>query len=453
MLATMLAFPQFIKSNDKGHLCVEGVECLALAKEFGTPLFVISENQLRSNIKRFRKAFEDRYPQRVVTCVGMKSNFGLALRRIVAQEGAGGDAFGRGELYAALVAGTNPNDIVMNGCNKDLPSLRAAIQAGIIINVDGIDELDRIMLAAELEKKQARITYRMRPALRTLDEKYLVDPRFPSGYSIGEYMRVKKFGLEPQQLFLAYEKALQCKGIDLVGLMFHGGPSRRFGYHREEVVGIFELIKEMKERYGYEPQILNLGGGFVPDRVGRAPSEKIEDVASAICGSIIEAVAKLNVKVPQLYLEPGRWCVENAVIFLTEVGAIKKDIELTNKTWIYVNGNINENGDPFCPLGKYHEFVLARDANAAFSQTADVCGQLCNSQDILQKKKEMPEVQVGDILAMMDMGAYNESFAAQANAMPRSASVMVNGEKCMEVRRRETIQDVFARDIIPYWLY
>lgn len=449
----MKEFTEYIKSGENGHLYVEGKDCVELANEYGTPLFVISENQLRANIRRFRKAFESKYPEKITFCIGIKANNGLAVRRVIATEGAGGDAFGLGELYSAMIVGTDPNNIGMNGCNKLPEVIEAAIDAGITINVDSLDELRKVIIVGESINKKANITLRMRLPLEGLMGKLFIDPRYgPPGTDVGLWERTFKFGMEPKQIFEAYEIASKSKAINLRGLMYHGGIPRRAGYYVEEVHEVLGYVKYMKETYGWEPEMLNFGGGFTSERYGTKKPDAIEDVAEYICNAIIKSADELNLNVPQLVVEPGRWCIESAIIFLSQVGCIKTDNELTDKTWVYVDANINEREDPFDPHQKYHELVLCNNVEAEREITADICGQLCNAADILVEKRFMPKVKDGDILAMLDMGAYNESFANQANAMPRSASVMINGDKVAVVRRRETTQDIFARDIVPYWL-
>lgn len=450
----MKEFNKYIRSNPENHLEVEGVDVLKLVREFGTPLFITSENTIRENVRRFRKAFEDYYPEEVVVCCGVKANNGLAVRKVIAQEGAGGDTFGLGELYSALIAGTDPNHIVMNGSNKTEEVLRAAIDAGITINLDSQDELGKAIKVAENLNKKAIVTFRMRLPLDDLVGKFFIDPRYGApGTDVGIWEREYKFGMEPKQVFEAYEMARTSDNIHVRGLMYHGGIPRRAGYYVEEIKEIMGYLRIMKQEYGWEPEMLDLGGGFTSERYGTEKPDSIEDVARYICTAIKETTEELGLNLPVLFLEPGRWCIESSTIFVTKVGSIKTDKELTNKTWVYVDGNINENMDPFDPHQKYHEVVLCNDVEAPNEIKADICGQLCNAADILAEGREIPEVHIDDIIAFLDMGAYNESFANTSNAIPRSASVMVGNGQYALSRRREVTQDIFNRDIMPYWLF
>lgn len=443
----------FVSVNPENELQIEGHSCVKLADTYETPLFVVSENTLRANYREFSNAFESRYSGKVVVCVGMKANYGLAVRKIIAQEGGGGDAFGLGELYVALLAGTDPRKIVMNGPNKADKVLAAAIQSGIQINVDSLDELERIKQVAAGLGKVADVSLRMRMPLRELEGKMYVDPRYgPPGTDVSRWEREFKFGMEPPSVLQAVPQALVAPNVHLKGIMYHGGIPRRAGYFEEEIQEFMDYIVEIKDRFDWEPESINLGGGFVPRRYGQEEPPSIDKHATVITSVIENVCREHSFSVPDLFLEPGRWCVDSAVVYLTRVGNIKKDTVITDKTWIYVDGSISEMTDPFDPYSHYHHVIVANEAIAPLEQVADICGPLCNAEDILAAKRPVPKVTRGDLIAFLDMGAYNESFANQANAMPRSATVLVRESDVAVVRRRETVQDVLGREMIPFWL-
>ena len=137
---------------------------------------------------------------------------------------------------------------------------------------------------------------------------------------------------------------------------------------------------------------------------------------------------------------------------MAQVGSIKQDRLITKKKWVYVDGSINEMSDPFDPFQSYHHALIVDRAEEDADEKVDICGPLCNAKDILARDHALPAAVRGDIVAFLAMGGYNEAFANQANAMPRSASVLLNGSKKAVIRRRETIQDLFAKDRIPAWL-
>jgi len=435
------------------ELWIEDLPVASVAEEHGTPLFVTSENTVRANYRTFYETFSSRYAGRVQVCVGMKANWGLALRKVIVQEGGGGDAFGLGELYAALLAGSDPEKIVMNGNNKSDEVLAAALETGVHVNVDDLQELDRVSRLSTTLNRRARISLRIRLPLRSLEGRRFVDPRYkPPGIDVSKWEREFKFGMEPETLMHALERALKEERVDLLGLHYHGGIPRRAGYSQEETEELMEWVAEFKRRFQWEPRTLNLGGGFPKDRFGLENPHPLEKHAEAITGAIRKKARELGLSLPDLILEPGRWCWEDATLYVNRVGSIKVDETLAHKKWVYVDGSINEMGDPFDPFRGYHHVVLVHRADAPDTHEADICGPLCNAADILASQRRIPDIASGDLIAFLNMGAYNEAFANQANAMPRSASVLVNGSRSAVIRRRETLQDLFSRDRVPFWL-
>ena len=442
----------YIKVNEDRLLEIEGRCVVDLAEEYGTPLFVISENTIRSRIRRMQKAFDDHYPNEMIVCVGMKAQWGLAVRRVVVKEGAGGDAFGLGELTVAMMAGSDPRKIVLNGVNKAEEALRAAIDTGVLIQVDHEDELETVVELAGDMGKTARVSLRIRLPLNAIEEAVYVDPRYPEGISPTYWERTFKFGLDPENFFAEVERALEADGISLEGVMYHGGIPRRAGYFREETEELIDMIGLIKKRFGWTPRYLNIGGGFVPERVGQETPPSIEEYAAVISEAIVSRCEEHGIPVPVLLAEPGRYCVDSAGMWVVKVGSLKDDRNLARKKWVYVDGNTNEMGDPFDPYNRVHHVVIANDPCREGAEVVDIAGQTCNAADVLVKQRELPVMRVGDVLAFLDMGAYNEGFACQSNAIPRSATVMVSNGRAAVVRRRETVSDVLARESVPSWL-
>jgi diaminopimelate decarboxylase len=445
-------FGPYLRVGDDGRLEVEGLSVVGLAKEYGTPLFLISENTIRSRIRRMQKAFADHYPGEMIVCVGMKANWGLAVRRVVVKEGAGGDAFGLGELTVAMLAGSDPRKIVLNGANKAEEALRAAIDMGILIQVDHEDELEAVGRLAREMGTVARVSLRIRLPLDAIEEVVYVDPRYPEGISPTYWERTFKFGLDPESCFAEVGQALEMEGVSLEGVMYHGGIPRRAGYYREETEELVDMIGQIRERYGWTPQYLNIGGGFVPERVGQEPPPSIEEYARAISEAIVSKCDEHGLSLPVLLAEPGRYCLDSAGIWVVTVGSLKDDRNLAHKKWVYVDGNTNEMGDPFDPYNRVRHVVIANDPRRKGGEVVEIAGQTCNAADVLVKDRELPPMRVGDILAFLDVGAYNEGFACQSNAIPRSATVMVSGGRSAVVRRRETVADVLSRESVPSWL-
>ena len=163
--------------NANGQLEIEGIRVVDLAKQYGTPLFVISENTIRYRVRRMQQAFKDHYPNEMIVCVGMKAQWGLAVRRVVVKEGGGGDAFGLGELTVAMMAGSDPGKIVLNGTNKSEETLSVGIDTGTLIQVDDQSELEKLERLSKEMGKVARVSLRIRLPLKAIEDAVYTDPR------------------------------------------------------------------------------------------------------------------------------------------------------------------------------------------------------------------------------------------------------------------------------------
>ena len=225
----MTIFHKHLVSNAKGELEVEGIPVTKLAAEYGSPLFILSENAIRANYRRIHSAFADVYPTEVIICAGMKGNWGLAARRVIVEEGGGGDAFGLGELTVAMLAGSDPRKIVMNGANKSRETIEAAIDMGVLNQVDNADELKLVGEVSAAMGKVARISLRIRLPLKSLAEVNYVDARYPEGISPSYWERTFKFGLAPDAYIEAVKIAQGIKTVSLEGCHYHGGIPRRAG--------------------------------------------------------------------------------------------------------------------------------------------------------------------------------------------------------------------------------
>lgn len=235
--------------------------------------------------------------------------------------------------------------------------------------------------------------------------------------------------------------------------MYHGGMPRRAGMYREETEELIGYVADVRDRFDFELKYLDIGGGFVPVRYGASETPpSIDEYAKAISGEILPVCKQRGIAPPTLILEPGRYCFDSACVWLTRVGNVKEDTSMAMRKWVFVDGNTNDTRDPFDPYNRVRHIVIANDADRGGNEKVDVCGQLCSADDILTKDWEMPPLQKGDLLAYLDMGAYNESYASQANATTRSATVMVSKGRDAVVRRRETVADVLSRELLPAWL-
>jgi diaminopimelate decarboxylase len=478
-----------------GVLHVEGVSTLDLAERFGTPLFVFSTAQIRENHRRFHDAFAAGWPGPVDVLPAFKANTVLATRRILSEQGAGADIYSPEELDGVLRTGVDPERVSVNGGGKSSAHLRTCVAAGVRITVEDVDEIDRIQQVVAELRRTARIRFRVKPALpnlwRRTDFSQLSVP-------IDLGVQVYKSGIPPEYLPEMGRRVLAMPNVDLVGIHFHAGrhhPS--LWYWEGMMVRYARLIGALSRAWGgWQPSEIDIGGGFASPRdphnkemprselvatafaypflVGlRAMGEKAYNAA---IGRILPALTSHHdPKAPpsieeygrtvtsvltreldhqgittdgvRLQIEPGRALYGDTGIHLATVKTVKRQSVPIPYTWVltdttvfFLAGGVLEHNR--------HPFVFVANADAPAVHTADIVGHSCYADQIVMAAR-IPDVDEGDVIALLETGAYQESSASNFNALPRPASVLVRGDRAELVKRAETVEDVYGRDVVP----
>ena len=436
-----------IRVGEDGVLRIEGRTAPELAEEYGTPLYVTSEAQIRANVRRLRGAFEERWP-RVTLLFATKSNANLAVRRVLLDEGVGGDCFGLGELTLSLRSGVPPELLVLNGSNKQPAELRLAIESGVTINLDDCCELALTAALAEELDRPAEV------CLRVLPFSY-ADPAAlePELAAIAADTSHDKWGMDRQTVLELVPEALGSDWLRLRGLHLHVSRLRPTPEAFELAARLIAAcIAELDERFGWQPELLDFGGGYPHERdpesgapSGSHPVGTPEEYAEALTSNLRTALAERSLGEPHLLLEPGRRLVSNATVLLARVGAVKR-LPSGSKTWANVDASTNH-----ClraPLQDYYyEIVHATKGLEAGGEQVSVVGPTC-VVDLLGERS-LPALGQGDLLAVLDVGGYAEVLSNQFNLLPRPATVLVNGESADLIRRRETIDDLLATQLVP----
>ncbi len=443
----------------EGALFIEQCRADELARRFGTPLYLISEDQLRRNARRLRAAFEGRWPGEVLLLPSIKANSALALRRILTQEGTGCDVFGPGELEAALRAATDPARISLNGPMKGEALLERAIREGVRITLDSRPELERTSAAAARIGKRALVRLRFRPDLVGFDRPSEMSP---SGLSIREAVQRYKAGIPTEDLLAITEDEISDPNLDLTGVHLHlGRHSADPAVWTAAVAGLCQLLERLRSQWGgWTPQEVDVGGGFPAPRdpFGRLlPQRKdapdrappAEAYAEAVCGPLAEGLAGLALDpgAVRLEVEPGRALYANAGIHLATVGNIKRQTEPFPLVWVETDSSDAYLPDVNLEFNRW-TCMPALGADAASMLTADVTGRTC-ALDVIVPDAELPEVEAGDVLAFLDTGAYQDAGATNFNALPRPGTALITCNHAELIRRHETLDDVFGRDLIP----
>lgn len=439
-------------------LSIEGCSVPALAARFGSPLYVVSETQLRQNARRIQAAFEAAWSGPVRVLPSIKANHARALRVLLSQEGLGCDTFGLAELRAAMAGGTPPELISLNGSFKDRELLAEAIGAGVRITIDSAPELALCEEEAKRLGKVAKVRLRVKLWLPHL--MYTSETR-RDGIPMGVGFQVAKYGLPTNEVVALGLQALGSKYLDLSGIHFHSG---RHTTDLDAWVAIAEgyaaeLMRLSEAWGGYVPREIDMGGGLpsATDPVGRRTIElrhrseppAVEQYAASIASTLRRALERRGMDVSQTVfeIEPGRSLYGNAGIHVATVLNVKQSRDPFEFTWIgldttqlFLGSTIIENACYPC--------IVANKASQAAAWTVDIVGRTCLTDRIIPGAV-VPPVDVGDTVAFVGTGAYDEALSSNFNALSRPATVLVHGAEAELIRRAETIEDVFGRDVVP----
>lgn len=444
-------FGEFIGIGPNGNLFVDGCDVKDLADRFGTPLYIVSENQLRYTYRAFRDAFRRHYPD-VEILFANKSNNGLAIRHIMNQEGAGGDCFGAQEMYMALVAGTNPKTLVLNGSNKQDDELEMAIANGLCINIDAMDELERIEAVAARLDVVADIGIRLKLDLEPLRNREGVAMHGPG--TLKQQSDSTKWGMTREQTAEIVGRAKKIARVRLKETHFH--LSRMSNNPADFAAMAGEMLTwsaYLRDNAGWTPPCIDIGGGWTFGKwYGAGPNSQLDDAKAPtaedyarLCSEAIKAeAARLGLPLPKLRLEPGRALSGPAGVAVGRVGAVKTG---ASKKW--VNLDLSTNHLSWAAvLDWYYHAVPVVKAGAERTEVVDLVGPLCNSDEVGSHRK-MPPLSRGDYVAFLDAGGYTESSAARYNAQLLPATVLVSGNRADVITEREQLKDVAGRFRVP----
>lgn len=431
-----------------GVLTVAGVPATALVEKFGSPLAVSVERTILDNHARIARAFRARWAGPVEILFSFKSNNNLAIRALLSRAGAGGDCFGEAELRATLAMGTHPGRVALNGSDKSPELIRLAMEKGVAINVDGEEELAFIERAHAETGRRARVNLRLKVLPAALD-RYMNGSALKHGTGV-ESVRRAKWGFTPPRALEILEGLRASPAVELLGFSCHIGHLSTEPEAFAAIAGAFgEAVLSLSRKTGFVPTVLDIGGGWArerePEQRGAAVAPvPAEDQVEAALGALKAAIAPLGA-VPALWAEPGRYIVGNGQLLLATVGAVKADAGLV---WAHVD--VSTNNLPRIETGGFwHHILPANRMHDPCETDVQVVGGTC-FRSVLGADRPLPAPARGDLVAILDTGMYAEVFANQFNGIPRPAGVLVADDGAVElIRQAETIDDVFARHVVP----
>jgi len=419
-------------------LYFDGCNTVELAKEYGTPLYVMSERLIVERCREIRDTFINKY-DRTRAAYASKAFLTLAMCKIIEREGLCLDVVSGGELYTAIRADFPADRIEFNGNNKSIEELELAIDYNIgRIIVDGFDELDIIEDICREKGKKTNILYRITPGVKSDSHDYIVTGKKDSKFG---------FPLDDEVIFPAIEKAINSPYVNFLGLHFHVGSQLHNNESHLKALNItLKLIKDIIDKYNYLVKELNLGGGFGIRYTDADDKKPYAYFLDPMMDRIEEFSKKMKIKRPEIVIEPGRSIVGEAGITLYTIGTIK-DIKGIRK-YVSVDGGMTDNIRPALYQAKY-EGIIANKAAEARNDLVTISGKCCESGDILIKDIYLPLAQRGDILAVFSTGAYGYAMANNYNKNPMLAIVLVKEGKSEVIVKRQTYEHMIANEVIP----
>jgi len=400
-----------------GELHVEDVSLSAVANNYGTPCYVYSRNELSDCFQRFEAGFTG---VDHLICYAVKANPSLAILNLLAKAGAGFDIVSGGELTRVIAAGGDPAKVVFSGVGKTAAEMRAALEAGILcFNVESNAELDRLNTVAGEMGKKAPVSLRVNPNVDAKTHPYI---------STG--LRDNKFGVAYEDAFVLYRKAAAMPNIEIHGVDSHiGSQLTELAPFMDAFDRILTLVDQLAAE-NIDIRHIDIGGG-----IGIRYSDETPPEFSAYAEAVLR---KLGDRKMKLVMEPGRALVGNAGLLLTRVEYLKHG---ETKNFAIVDAAMNDLMRPAL-YDAYHEIVPVK-ASTIEGQTYEVVGPVCESGDFLGRDRKLALSQ-GDLLAILSAGAYGMSMSSNYNTRPRAAEVMVDGDQCHLIRKRETVEQLFA---------
>lgn len=423
--------------NENGNLTIGGVDTVALAKQYGTPLYVYDEQKIRESCRRFKESIDKYYGGKGMACYASKAFSCLEMCRVVKEEGLGLDVVSAGELYTAVKAGFDMAKIGFHGNNKTNEELRYAVECNVgHIIVDNVSELQRLeAIAAELGVKP-HIMFRIKPGIDAHTHSFIKTGQIDSKFG---------FALETGEAFDAVKQALECENLDFMGVHCHIG-SQIFDIEPFEEAArvMLGFIAKIKNELGHTVRELNLGGGFGIKYLVDDDPVPYETYMERVSKVVISECETLGIEQPSILIEPGRSIAAPAGLTLYTVGARK---EIPNiRTYVSIDGGMCDNPRYILYQSEY-EAVVANKAGEERTEKVTIAGKCCESGDLIGENMSLQHAESGDTIAVLATGAYNYSMSSNYNRICKPAVVFVNNGESRIVVKRETLDDIIRNDI------
>ncbi len=434
-----MLFLEWMDTNDKGHLVVEDCDMVKLAQDYGTPLYVYNETQIRHNCRKYVESLQAFYPHGEIIYAG-KSFLIKAMCSLLKEENLSLDVVSGGELYTAMQAGFPARQIYFHGNNKTSHELEMALdeQVGRIV-VDSFTELDLLNELAGKRGQKAEILIRVKPGITAHTHDYIQTGQNDSKFGLG---------IDDGQAMQAVKKALGFSHVSLKGIHCHIGSQifdveEPFRLVANKMVG---FLQDISREVDVELQELNLGGGLGIRHTPQDEPVAIEEFVQIIAAAVKYECESNSFPLPKLMMEPGRSIIGEPGLTLYTVGTIKEIPGI--RTYVSVDGGMMDNLRPALYNAEYTAVLANRVLEPAEGKFT-IAGKACESGDILIKDLPLPLPQKGNIMAVFSTGAYHFSMYSDYNRNLRPAVVFVRNGRAEVVVRRETYEDMVQMENIP----
>ena len=426
---------QFIKpisTEKKDNLTIGGCDLVELAKEYGTPLYVIDETTLKGICKSYKQAFKEY--ENIKMMYACKALCTSAIIRILDEEGFGFDTVSAGEIYTVYKSGVDMQKVLFNGNNKSAQEIQLALEYGVgRFSVDNFHEAELLNNIAAKKGITAEILLRITPGIECHTHDYIKTGQTDS-----------KFGFDLTQLDSIINLIKTgYKNLNLRGLHAHiGSQIFETQCYYDEVEILVKEIARIKREHGISLDEMNIGGGL---GVKYTESDNPPSV-SVLSDAVTNAMKKYAIDIPTIYIEPGRSIISTAGVTLYTVGSTKQ--VPNGRKYVAVDGGMADNPRPSMYQAQYTAEV-ANKPGFENTEKVTIAGRFCESGDILIENVDLPKLEAGDIICFYNTGAYNYSMSSNYNRVEKPAMVLVNNSQSDIIVYRETLDNLIANDNIP----
>lgn len=423
--------------NEKGHLTISGCDTVELAEQYGTPLYVMSEDKIRDTCRRYKASIDRYYGGNGAPIYASKAFSCKEICRIVTSEGLDLEVVSGGELFTALSAGVDAKHIHFQGNNKSLREIEYAIESGVgDIVVDNLSELRRIEKISAEKGVVTSISMRIKPGIDAHTHEFIRTGQIDSKFG---------FALETGEAFEAVREAVRAEHVELIGLHCHIGSQifdkSPFVLAAEVMLAFYNKIYA---ELGKKLTHLNLGGGFGIKYKDADAAVAYEDYMNDVSAAVHASCEKYGLTIPKIYIEPGRSIVGEAGITLYTVGDIKTIPQV--RTYVAIDGGMYDN-PRYALYQSDYTCLIANRADQPANFKATIAGKCCESGDLIQENTMIQKPEIGDILAVLSTGAYNYSMASNYNRNVKPACVMIRDGQSRVIIKGETYEDLIRNDL------